>query len=116
MSTVVVGVIVLLITSLVIRSMIRNRKSGNSKNCGGDCGHCGGCHWLFKHGKGEFYDDKRNDRASEKQQDGNADAFYFGACYDDFYFETKTWEQAEAKLTLDSTELLLSTTGFEWLK
>lgn len=44
MSTVIVGVIVLLITSLVIRSMIRNRKSGNSKNCGGDCGHCGGCH------------------------------------------------------------------------
>ena len=36
---------------------------------------------------------------------------YFDKSYDDFYFETKTWEQAETKLILDSTELLLSKIG-----
>lgn len=43
MGTVVVGGILVVIVVLVIRSMLRDRKSGKH-SCGGDCGRCGGCH------------------------------------------------------------------------
>lgn len=35
----------------------------------------------------------------------------FDKCYKEFYFGTKTWEQAEAKLVSDSVELLLKKSG-----
>ncbi|MBO5113496.1 MAG: FeoB-associated Cys-rich membrane protein [Lachnospiraceae bacterium] len=38
MSTIIVGAIVLLSMGLVIRRMIRNKKSG--RHCCGDCSHC----------------------------------------------------------------------------
>ncbi|MCI7043171.1 MAG: FeoB-associated Cys-rich membrane protein [Lachnospiraceae bacterium] len=42
MSTIIVGAIVLLITVLVIRRMIQNKKSG--RHCCGDCSHCNSRH------------------------------------------------------------------------
>lgn len=45
MGTIIVGAILLLVVALVIRSMVRDKKSGKSLQCGGDCSHCGGrCH------------------------------------------------------------------------
>lgn len=43
MGTLVVGLVVVGITSFSIRSMVKDRRRG--KSCGGDCKHCGGhCH------------------------------------------------------------------------
>ncbi len=42
MGTFLVGVIVLCVVVLVVRSMIRDKKNGKSIQCGGDCKHCGG--------------------------------------------------------------------------
>lgn len=45
MGTIVVGLIVLGIMALAVRSMIRDKKTGKSLQCGGDCSHCKGhCH------------------------------------------------------------------------
>jgi hypothetical protein len=45
MGTIIVGSIVIMITALAVRSMIRDKKNGKSIQCGGDCKHCGGhCH------------------------------------------------------------------------
>ncbi|MBR6767400.1 MAG: FeoB-associated Cys-rich membrane protein [Clostridia bacterium] len=43
MATVIVGGIVLLVVALVIRVMIRDKKSGKH-SCGGNCANCKGCH------------------------------------------------------------------------
>lgn len=43
MGTFVVGAILLLIVVLIVRSIIKGKKSGKS-SCGGDCSNCGGCH------------------------------------------------------------------------
>ncbi|MCI9051286.1 MAG: FeoB-associated Cys-rich membrane protein [Lachnospiraceae bacterium] len=40
MGTVITGSIVVFIVTLAIRSMIRDKKSGKSIQCGGDCSHC----------------------------------------------------------------------------
>lgn len=45
MGTVITLAIVAAAVALAIRSMIRDKKSGKSLQCGGDCSHCGGhCH------------------------------------------------------------------------
>ncbi|SES10666.1 FeoB-associated Cys-rich membrane protein [Lachnobacterium bovis] len=45
MGTFVVGAILIGIVALIIRSMIKTKKAGNSISCGGNCGKCnGGCH------------------------------------------------------------------------
>jgi hypothetical protein len=45
MGTFIVGVILLAIVALIIRSMVKDKKAGKSIQCGGDCKHCGGhCH------------------------------------------------------------------------
>ena len=45
MATFLVGVVLAGIVALIVRSMIRDKKSGKSLQCGGDCGKCGGrCH------------------------------------------------------------------------
>ena len=45
MGTFVVGVILLGVIALIIRSMIRDKKNGKSLQCGVDCKSCGGhCH------------------------------------------------------------------------
>lgn len=47
MGTFVVLVILAVIIVLVVRSMIRDKKSGKSIQCGGDCKYCGGhCHQM----------------------------------------------------------------------
>lgn len=43
MGTAIVGVILLSIVGLAVRSMVRDKKKGKSIQCGGDCKHCGGC-------------------------------------------------------------------------
>ena len=43
MGTVVVGAILLLIVVLIVRNIVKDKKSGKS-SCGGDCSHCRGCH------------------------------------------------------------------------
>lgn len=45
MGTIVVGVALLGIVGLIIRSMVRDKKQGKSLQCGCDCKHCSGhCH------------------------------------------------------------------------
>lgn len=46
MGTLIVGLILAGVVALIIRSMVRDKKSGKSLQCGGDCRHCGGhgCH------------------------------------------------------------------------
>ncbi len=45
MGTAVVGLVVLGVVGLIIRSMIKDKKNGKSIQCGGECKHCGGhCH------------------------------------------------------------------------
>lgn len=43
MGTIVVLAALVLIVALIVRSMIKDKKSGKS-SCGGDCSHCRGCH------------------------------------------------------------------------
>lgn len=43
MGTLVVGGILLVIVVLIIRGIVKDKKSGKS-SCGGDCSHCRGCH------------------------------------------------------------------------
>lgn len=42
MGTFIVGLVLLIIVALIIRSMIRTKKSGRSLQCGCDCKNCGG--------------------------------------------------------------------------
>lgn len=45
MGTIIVGIIVLAVVAIVIRSMYKDKKAGKSLHCGGDCKNCGGhCH------------------------------------------------------------------------
>ena len=45
MATFIVGVALVIVIALIIRSMIRDKKNGKSLQCGYDCKHCGGhCH------------------------------------------------------------------------
>ncbi len=43
MGTFIVGCIVLGCVGLAVRSLVVNKKNGKA-SCGGDCGHCKGCH------------------------------------------------------------------------
>lgn len=43
MGTIVVLAVVAGCVGLAVNTMIRDKKSGKSA-CGGDCGHCKGCH------------------------------------------------------------------------
>ena len=42
-SIAIVGAILILIVGLIIKGIVRDKKSGKS-SCGGDCSHCKGCH------------------------------------------------------------------------
>ncbi|QCP34448.1 FeoB-associated Cys-rich membrane protein [Anaerostipes rhamnosivorans] len=42
MGTLIVGLVVLGIVGLVVRSMVRDKKKGKSIQCGNDCKNCGG--------------------------------------------------------------------------
>ncbi|POP34020.1 FeoB-associated Cys-rich membrane protein [Lactonifactor longoviformis] len=42
MGTIVVGIIVIGVSGLAVRSMVRGKKDGKSLQCGCDCKHCGG--------------------------------------------------------------------------
>ena len=44
MGTFIVGLIVLAVVILAIRSMVKDKKAGKSLQCGGDCSKCRGCH------------------------------------------------------------------------
>lgn len=44
MGTAIVLIILLVVVSLVIRSIIKDKKKGKSITCGGDCKNCHGCH------------------------------------------------------------------------
>ncbi|MCM1189264.1 MAG: FeoB-associated Cys-rich membrane protein [bacterium] len=43
MGTIIVGGILLLAVAGIIGGMLRDKKNGKT-SCGGDCGHCRGCH------------------------------------------------------------------------
>lgn len=42
--TIIVGLVLLEIISIVIRTMIRDKKAGKSCNCGDACGNCPSSH------------------------------------------------------------------------
>ena len=44
MGTAIVLIILLVVVSLVIRSIIKDKKNGKSITCGGDGKNCHGCH------------------------------------------------------------------------
>ncbi len=45
MGTAIAGLAVIAVIWLAVRSMVKDKKSGKSLQCGGDCSHCGGhCH------------------------------------------------------------------------
>lgn len=44
MGTAITLAILLAVIGLAVRSMVRDRKSGKSLQCGGDCSKCKGCH------------------------------------------------------------------------
>lgn len=45
MGTMIVGLILIGIVTLIIRSMVRDKKKGKSLQCGMDCKNCSGhCH------------------------------------------------------------------------
>ncbi|GFI23932.1 hypothetical protein IMSAGC011_02722 [Lachnospiraceae bacterium] len=44
MGTLITGGILLVTVGLALRSVNRNRKSGKSLQCGGDCSECKKCH------------------------------------------------------------------------
>ena len=44
MGTAIVLIILLVVVSLVIRSIIKDKKNGKSITCGGDCKNCHVCH------------------------------------------------------------------------
>lgn len=44
MGTAIVLIILLVVVSLVIRSIIKDKKNGKSITCDGDCKNCHGCH------------------------------------------------------------------------
>ncbi len=43
LGTIIVGLVVLAVIVLAVRKIVKDKKSGSS-DCGGDCGHCSGCH------------------------------------------------------------------------
>lgn len=43
MGTFFVGIIVVGCACLAVRSLVKNKRNGKA-SCGGDCGHCSGCH------------------------------------------------------------------------
>lgn len=43
MGTVIVGAVLLAAVAGIIYTLRRDRKNGRA-SCGGDCGHCRGCH------------------------------------------------------------------------
>ena len=42
--TIIVAAIIIIVCVLAIRSMIKDKKSGKSVQCGGNCNNCHGCH------------------------------------------------------------------------
>lgn len=42
--TIIVAAIIMIVCVLAIRSMIKDKKSGKSVQCGGNCNNCHGCH------------------------------------------------------------------------
>ena len=45
MGSVIVGLVLAGIVGLAVRSMVKDKKNGNSIQCGGECKNCGGrCH------------------------------------------------------------------------
>ncbi len=45
MATAIVGGVLVIIVGLIVAKMVKDKKSGKSScSCGGDCGHCDGCH------------------------------------------------------------------------
>ena len=43
MGTVIVTAVLVVIVAAIVFSMVKGKKNGKHP-CGGDCGHCGGCH------------------------------------------------------------------------
>ena len=44
LGTAVVGAVLLAVVAGIVAGMVRDKKSGKSLQCGGDCGKCRGCH------------------------------------------------------------------------
>ena len=44
LATLIVGMAVLLVVVLAVRSLMNDKKNGKCGGCGGNCGGCSGCH------------------------------------------------------------------------
>ena len=65
MGTLIVSIILLLIVALVVRSLIKEKRSGRHPSCGGNCGACGhACSELYPHSK-EFLDKYKSSKSNQ---------------------------------------------------
>lgn len=65
MGTFIVSIILLLVIALVIRSLIKEKRSGRHPSCGGNCGSCGhACSELYPHSK-EFLEKYKSSKSTQ---------------------------------------------------
>ncbi len=65
MGTLIVSIILLAIVALVIRSLIKEKRSGRHPSCGGNCGACGhACGELYPHSK-EFLEKYKSSKSNQ---------------------------------------------------
>ena len=65
MGTLIVSIILLTIVALVIRSLIKAKRSGRYPSCGGNCGACGhACSELYPHSK-EFLEKYKSSKSNQ---------------------------------------------------
>ena len=65
MGTLIVSIILLAIVALVVRSLIKEKRSGRHPSCGGNCGACGhACSELYPHSK-EFLEKYKSSKSNQ---------------------------------------------------
>ena len=65
MGTLIVSIILLAIVALVVRSLIKEKRSGRHPSCGGNCSACGhACSELYPHSK-EFLEKYKSSKSNQ---------------------------------------------------
>lgn len=65
MGTLIVSIILLAFVALVVRSLIKTKRSGRHPSCGGNCGSCGhACSELYPHVE-EFISKQKSSKSKQ---------------------------------------------------
>ena len=71
MGTLIVSIILLLIVALVVRSLIKEKRSGRHPSCGGNCGSCSQiCKAAYPHSS-TFLDNQKKIRNNNSRKTDN---------------------------------------------